>query len=325
MVTTSRSRPAASRRARHLPPHAARRVHAGVPQPHQGRRRTRTSTASSRSRASTSSCSSSTTKGLVATTGCLGGAVSQRAARRRLRRRERARRSLPVGLRARLVLHRAAGPRAAGAGASVNPQLIKLGARPARAVARDQRQSLHAPSRRRSRTTALLCVQTGSHARRPQALQVRRRRVLPEDRGRDARRCSPTTRRRATTRCSSPSAPTSRSSSATRSCRRSPTPQGHDERLVPPRARASRARRSATASRRRPEVVERIEFELGVIKSMGFSAYFLVVWDLVPLRAHARHPRGSRSRERGGVVRRVLPAHHRHRPDQVRPAVRAHS
>ncbi len=31
----------------------------------------------------------------------------------------------------------------------------------------------------------------------------------------------------------------------------------------------------------RAEVVERIEFELGVIKTMGFSGYFLVVWDLV--------------------------------------------
>ncbi|HTW99440.1 MAG TPA: DNA polymerase III subunit alpha [Acidimicrobiales bacterium] len=33
------------------------------------------------------------------------------------------------------------------------------------------------------------------------------------------------------------------------------------------------------------EVVERLEYELGVIATMGFSAYFLVVWDLI---AHAR-------------------------------------
>ncbi len=36
MVTTSRLRPAAARPARHLPPHVARGVDAGVPQPHQG-------------------------------------------------------------------------------------------------------------------------------------------------------------------------------------------------------------------------------------------------------------------------------------------------
>ncbi|MFP5327192.1 MAG: DNA polymerase III subunit alpha, partial [Acidimicrobiia bacterium] len=30
-----------------------------------------------------------------------------------------------------------------------------------------------------------------------------------------------------------------------------------------------------------PEVVERVDYELGVIKDMGFSDYFLVVWDLI--------------------------------------------
>ncbi len=72
-----------------------------------------------------------------------------------------------------------------------------------------------------------------------------------------------------------------------------------------------------------PNVRERIEYELEVIESMGFSAYFLVVWDLVRYAALAGHPRRARSRERGGVVRRVLPPHRRHRPDPVRPALRA--
>jgi DNA-directed DNA polymerase III PolC len=36
------------------------------------------------------------------------------------------------------------------------------------------------------------------------------------------------------------------------------------------------------------EVSERLDYELGVISSMGFSAYFLVVWDLI---AHARSAR----------------------------------
>jgi DNA polymerase III subunit alpha len=31
----------------------------------------------------------------------------------------------------------------------------------------------------------------------------------------------------------------------------------------------------------RPDVTERIDFELGVIENMGFSAYFLIVWDLI--------------------------------------------
>ncbi len=36
-----------------------------------------------------------------------------------------------------------------------------------------------------------------------------------------------------------------------------------------------------------PEVVERLDYELGVIAQMGFSAYFLVVWDLIRF-AHTR-------------------------------------
>jgi DNA polymerase III subunit alpha len=59
-----------------------------------------------------------------------------------------------------------------------------------------------------------------------------------------------------------------------------PTPEGHDE--------DSYLRELTTAGARErygaeipANVLERLEFELGVIKTMGFSAYFLVVWDLV--------------------------------------------
>ena len=78
IVTTSRfDRP---RRAEHDIYHLTllARDDAGLPQPHQGRRRTRTSTASSTSPASTSSCSSATTRGWSPPPGCLGGAVCQR-------------------------------------------------------------------------------------------------------------------------------------------------------------------------------------------------------------------------------------------------------
>ncbi len=39
-------------------------------------------------------------------------------------------------------------------------------------------------------------------------------------------------------------------------------------------------------------MLERIDYELGVIKTMGFSAYFLVVWDLYRLRARAASESG---------------------------------
>ncbi len=59
-----------------------------------------------------------------------------------------------------------------------------------------------------------------------------------------------------------------------------PVPDGHDEdsylrELVMEGAKGRYGRSPAL------HVLERIEYELDVIKSMGFSAYFLVVWDLV--------------------------------------------
>ena len=44
---------------------------------------------------------------------------------------------------------------------------------------------------------------------------------------------------------------------------------------------ASRASCAATAPSPAQEVIERLEFELGVIGEMGFDAYFLIVWDYV--------------------------------------------
>ena len=43
----------------------------------------------------------------------------------------------------------------------------------------------------------------------------------------------------------------------------------------------TRAPGSATAHSLPAEVVERLDYELGVIGNMGFAAYFLVVWDLI--------------------------------------------
>ena len=85
----------------------------------------------------------------------------------------------------------------------------------------------------------------------------------------------------------------------------------------------SRAPSSAGATPLPDDVVERLAYELEVIADMGFSSYFLIVWDLIQPRPRQRHPGrpgpGERGRLRGGL----LPAHHRPRPDQLRPAVRA--
>ncbi len=59
-----------------------------------------------------------------------------------------------------------------------------------------------------------------------------------------------------------------------------PVPEGHTEEsyLRELTLEGARERYGATPA---PHVIDRIEYELGVIESMGFSAYFLVVWDLV--------------------------------------------
>src|SRR6476619_7359405 len=59
-----------------------------------------------------------------------------------------------------------------------------------------------------------------------------------------------------------------------------PVPEGHDEDsyLRELTMEGAKERYGVTPA---AHVIERIEFELGVIKTMGFSAYFLIVWDLV--------------------------------------------
>ena len=228
MVTTSRLRPPAARRARHLPPHAARRVH---------RRATGTSSRCRR-RAYLDGFFQKPRvdfelleqhhEGLVATTGCLGGAVSQAllAGRLHAAREQHVERFQSIFGRDSFFVELQ--DHGLPEQLQVNPQLIQLARDIARAAARHQRQPLHAPSRRRGARRAAVRADR-RHARRPEALQVRRRRVLPEDGGGDARalrRLRGGVRQHA---ARSPSAPTSRSSSATRCCRRSRRPQGHDE------------------------------------------------------------------------------------------------
>ena len=117
---------------------------------------------------------------------------------------------------------------------------------------------------------------------------------------------------------------TSRSSSASRSCRTSRCP-----RASPTTPTTSSTSPSKGARQRWGDRPARRRSSSAWPSSSRSSAtwasasYFLIVWDLIK---HARDGdirvgpgRGSRRRLRGGL----LPAHHRPRPDQVRPALRA--
>ena len=101
------------------------------------------------------------------------------------------------------------------------------------------------------------------------------------------------------------------------------TPDGERRGRLPARAASRRACACATATRRRPRRVERLEMELGVIDQMGFNAYFLIVWDFVKFAKDNGIAVGpGRGSAAGSIVAYCL-ADHRRRPAALRPAVRA--
>ena len=75
-----------------------------------------------------------------------------------------------------------------------------------------------------------------------------------------------------------------------------PVPDGSRGQLS---ARPVRAGHRAPLRRAQPDrVLERLDFELGVIGEMGFVAYFLIVWDFVTFAKRQRHRRWDRGAAR---------------------------
>ena len=244
------------------------------------------------------------------------------AAAGRLRGGEAPRRPAPGHLRARQPVRRAAGPR---------PR--RSSARPTRSCSRSP-AAIGAPllatndSHYTSREDAvahdaLLCVQTGLDDGRPEALQVRGQRALPEVARRRCASCSASFPRPATTRCGSPSGPTSRSSSASRSSRRSPAPRGSPTPTPTCATSTYEGGRGATATPLPAKVADRLEYELGVISQHGLLGLLPRRLGPHPPRPGERDPGGPGPGQRGGLLRRLLPAHRGPRPDPLRPAVRA--
>ena len=71
------------------------------------------------------------------------------------------------------------------------------------------------------------------------------------------------------------------------------------------------------------EVMSRLDYELGVIADMGFSAYFLVVWDLIRFARSQWDPGRAGAGVGRRVLRGLLPPDRRPRPHPLRPALRA--
>ena len=261
-------------------------------------------------------------KGLIATSGCLGGHVLQRCSRDDFDGALQDGGAAAGHLRARLVLHRAAGPRHPRA-APHQPAAARDRQAPAGAAARHQRQPLRPPQRRgRPRRAAVRADRLADE--RPRPLQVPRRRALPEVRRTRCGTCSTRSRRRATTRSGSPSGPTSPSSSASRSCPTFPLPGGlRDRRRLPAATSPWRAPASGGARGLTDAIVERLAYELERHREHGVLVVLPHRVGPHQARPRQRHPRRPGPGQRGRLRGRLLALDHRPRPDRVRPAVRA--
>ena len=222
-------------------------------------------------------------EGLIATTGCLGGQVLQSllkgdeadALAKAARLQDIfGRDNLFVELQDHGIpdQHR------------TNPQLLEI-ARKIQAPLLATNDSHYTHREHHEAHDALLCVQTGALMSDPDRFKFQRRPALPEDRGRDApavRRAARGLRQHALDRRAGQRRDRVRQAAAARL----PAPRGLRRRRRLPRAPHVRRRpRSGGATTLPDDVVERLAYELKVIGDMGFSSYFLIVWDLIK---HAR-------------------------------------
>ena len=196
-----------------------------------------------------------------------------------------------------------------------------------------QRRALPASARRQAARHAAVHRHRQVGQRR-EAPEVPRRPVLPEDRRADGRGVRRLSRGAAQHAGRSPSAATSRSRSGTHHLPNFDVPDGlHARRLLRARRRA-RALPSAcrgcgswpTEGKLRhalDEYATRLDYEIAMIKRMGYTGYFMIVWDFIRYAREQGIPVGPGPRLGGRQPRGLLPAHHRRRSDRLRPAVRA--
>ena len=265
--------------------------------------------------------------GLIATTGCLGGVVLQALLGGR-RRRGRAPGGPAAGhLRQGQPLRRAPGPRHRRP-APHQPPADRDRPPPRCAAAGHQRQPLHPPrGRGRPRRAALRADRSPALGHQP--LQLRGHRALPEVGGARCATCSASVpeacdntlliaeRADVQIELGKPSLP------------EFPVPEHFSGETYEERALAYLRDLTIEGARERygdslpAEVVERLDYELGVIGNMGFAAYFLVVWDLIRFARESGirvgPGRGSAAGCCVAYCLRIVDLD----PDPLRPALRA--
>ncbi len=221
------------------------------------------------------------------------------------------------GARERLLRGPEERPRAPGQGQRGHGEDRPRGRPPAR---RHRRRPLPAPRGLPPPHGAALRADE-VHAAEPED-DLRDQRVLPQELGGDGRARSPSGPRPSPPRSRSPSAATSSSRPATsssRATRRRPaSPRPTTCATSSFRGLAERYGNPLPADAR-----ERADLELGVIDRMGFSAYFLIVWDFVKYAKDNGVAVGPGRGSAAGSLVVLRAADHRRRPAALRPALRA--
>ena len=196
-----------------------------------------------------------------------------------------------------------------------------------------QRRALPAKTEDHKPHDILLCIGTGKNVHDTDRLKLLGRPVLPEDAGGDVGASSAIIPTRSPTRCASPSAATSTSTTKGTTCPNFDVPAGYTldayfEHVVRegfaqrlPRLHELRGR--GALQHTLDEYETRLEYEIEMIKKMGYHRVLPDRLGLHPLRARAGHPGRPGPRIGRRQRRRLVPAHHRRRPDRVRPHLRA--
>ena len=177
------------------------------------------------------------------------------------------------------LLPRAPGPRPARAAPAQRAAApARAGGRPA--ARRDERPALR-PARAVARRTTCCCASArGNNLDTPGRMKFEIGRVLPQERRRDGARCSRTSReaiaQHAADRRDDRPRAAARASCGSR-ISRCPTAR----RSRPGCGRSASAASSGATATVTPELQQRLDYELGVITSMGYAGYFLIVADFV--------------------------------------------
>ena len=142
---------------------------------------------------------------------------------------------------------------------------------------------------------ALLCVQSGSTLTDPNRFKFDADEFYLKTPGRDARTCSASSPRRATTRCSSPSAARSSFTDGEGQLHAAlPLPRGREREVAGSSRRSRRACTSATRAASRTTVRKQADYETGVIVSDGLPRLLPRRRRLHQLGQGQRHPGRSR-------------------------------